>query len=247
MSRLDELIPEVDILLALEPEELAAAILEMLNSSHEDPNNFHPSNIVGTYVGTNQAPYPREAWEDVEKALGEAFMWLQREGLIARRMDGSAYPAGWHFVTRRGRELSERQAVRHYRQASMLPRSLLHERIGERCWVSFVRGEYDTAVFQAFKEVEIAVREAGGYSDSDYGVSMMRKAFAVDDGPLTDGSSERSERQSLSDLYAGAIGSYKNPHSHRTVTINEPTDAIEMIMLANHLLRIVEARRSGPP
>ena len=41
----------------------------------------------------------------------------------------------------------------------------------------FFRGLYDAAVMEAFKQVEIAVREACHYGDARLGVAMMRDAF----------------------------------------------------------------------
>jgi hypothetical protein len=64
-------------------------------------------------------------------------------------------------------------------------------------------------------------------------------------GPLTDKGVEPGERQAHSDLFAGAIGSHKNSQSHRDVNLENPAEAMEIIMLAGHLLRIVEAR--APP
>jgi len=72
----------------------------------------------------------------------------------------------------------------------------------------------------------------------------MRKAFNIDNGPLRDQNAIPAERQALSDLFAGAIGSYKNPHSHRNVAVNDPDEAAEMIVLASHLRLINQSETS---
>jgi hypothetical protein len=46
--------------------------------------------------------------------------------------------------------------------------------------------------------------------------------------------------------FAGAIGSYKNPHSHRNVVLTDWNGALEVIMLASHLLKMVDARSTNP-
>jgi uncharacterized protein (TIGR02391 family) len=101
-------------------------------------------------------------------------------------------------------------------------------------------------VFQAMKAVEVSVREASGLPDSVLGTDLMRKAFHKTLGPLTDQQAESGEKEARSTLFAGAIGSYKNPHSHRDVNLSDPQEAVEIIMLANHLLRIVDARKPAP-
>jgi uncharacterized protein (TIGR02391 family) len=131
-----------------------------------------------------------------------------------------------------------------YRKAGLLPRGQLHALIAARVYPAFLRGEYDTAVFQAFREVEIAVRDAGRFPADLVGVELMRQAFravnrpnqaAQTPGPLTDANLPIA----MAHLFAGAIGLYKNPQSHRYVPTSAAETA-EVVLFASHLLRIVD-------
>jgi uncharacterized protein (TIGR02391 family) len=236
MKSLAEMIPNPQDLLALEPEEVAGVLLEYINTSGvvqlDRVNRYNITRQEAVVKG-----YDRQFQDRVRFALMEAWVWLEREGLIAPSPDTDRDNV---FVTRRGQQLRDRAGLASYRKANLLPRALLHPQIAGKVYSLFLRGDYDTAVFQAFKEVEVAVRTAAKLNASDIGVPLMRKAFDVSAGPLTDSSQLPAEREALSNLFAGAIGSYKNPHSHRNVAI-EAEEAVEMLMLASHLLRIVEA------
>ena len=47
-----------------------------------------------------------------------------------------------------------------------------------------MRGQFDEAAFHAMKAVEVAVREAGGFSPADLGLDLMRKAFHEENGAV---------------------------------------------------------------
>ena len=129
----------------------------------------------------------------------------------------------------------------------LLPKRLLHRVVSQKVLPIFMQGSYGPAVFEAFKQVEVAVREVGGYAETDYGTKLMRMAFNPENGALTD--SQDAEKQARSDLFAGAIGSYKNPGSHRDVEI-AAEEAAGLIVFASHLLGIVDTcaeRISNPP
>lgn len=44
-------------------------------------------------------------------------------------------------------------------------------------------------------------------------------------------------------LFSGALGTLKNPHSHRNVQLENPADAAAAIMLASYLLRLIDDRQ----
>jgi uncharacterized protein (TIGR02391 family) len=233
---LHSLIPDPKALLELEPEELAGVILEYLNSLPEDSRG--QLNRYNFSLSQTVEDYPTEYRKDISRALMEAWTFLEKEGMIAQEpgQDGN-----WIFITRRGKKVKNSKGLEAYRKSNILPKRMLHPKISQKVWATFLRGDYDTAVFQAFKEVEVKVRQAGNLRDEDIGTDLMRKAFHTTNGPLTDTNLQRAERDALAHLFAGAIGSYKNPNSHRQVSI-DAEEAVEMIILASHLLKIVDSR-----
>ncbi|WP_170323487.1 TIGR02391 family protein [Cryptosporangium phraense] len=104
---------------------------------------------------------------------------------------------------------------------------------------NFALGDYETAAFAAMKAVEVEVRRVSGLPNESLGVALMRKAFSPKDGVLRDPKAEGGEQQATADLFAGAMGAYKNPASHRPVQFNDAVEAAEIIQLADLLLRIV--------
>ena len=235
MPSIYELIPDHGLLLNLEPEELAGVILEYLKSLPEGSTELNRYNFSMPHT---VADYPQEHQGSISRALMEGWMWLEKEGLIAPRPGSQGE---WVFITRRGLRIGNARALDAYRLANLLPKALLHSALTTEVWYAFSRGNYSTAVLLAFKEVEVAVRDASGYSDTDYGVHLMRQAFHAQHGPLTDASQPPAEKDATHQLFAGAIGLYKNPHSHRNVAV-AADEAAELIIFASHLLRIIDSR-----
>jgi uncharacterized protein (TIGR02391 family) len=236
MTTLYEIIPDASSILSLEPEELAGLAIELLNSSGPDaPSRLHPASFMSPET---LGGFPQPVRDQIAQVMAEGWHWLVQEGFIAPR-PGDTF--GWHFITRRGQKVRNRGDLSAYVNSVILPRKLLHPAVASACWSTFMRGEYDTAVFQAYREVEVAVRTAGKYNANDYGADMARRAFNATNGPLTDLSKPTSEREALANLVAGALGSYKNPHSHRKVQL-AVEETVEMVILASHILKIIESR-----
>jgi uncharacterized protein (TIGR02391 family) len=224
--------PRIEAALELEPEELAPHILRHLHGQGEHINRYNYT------LGTNPdlIQYAGGYKDEFMKRLMEAWMWLEREGFVAPRPGSTG---DWVFVTRRGERVLAGEDFGAYAKGELLRKDDLDPALVRKVSPTFLRGDYETAVFQAFKEVEVRVRKKAGLSTRDFGVALMRKAF-MPGGILAKDGVDPGEQAAEADLFAGAVGKFKNPGSHRDVDLEDPKEAADLIRLANQLLRMVE-------
>ncbi|HEY8684491.1 MAG TPA: TIGR02391 family protein [Chloroflexota bacterium] len=185
-----------------------------------------------------QRGFPEES--DIYLLVGkvaDAWSWLESHALLAD--DPKQTLSRWQRVTELGDELiKDPNAVAKVWAADRLAGDL-HASLSS-AKTNFALSDYETASFAAMKAVEVAVRRTSGLPNKLIGKDLMRNAFHPDTGVLRDPEAEPSERHATADLFAGAIGLYKNPASHRTVEFDDPVEAAEVIQLADLLLRIVQ-------
>ena len=219
---------------------MAGVLIEIIPGLPEQPAGFVMEQFMEPMFSLQGGGYPISAKEKIGLVLAEAMSWLQNQGIIIRN---PAQPSEWYLLTRRGYTLKTRADLEAFRKGRTLPLDLLQQSLANKVHHLFLRGDHDTAVFQAFKEVEVAVRKAGNYPASLLGRDLMQKAFHPKTGPLRDEELVSTERESEMFLFSGAIGHAKNPASHRDVNLSRQ-EAARLIVFASHLLDLVEQRSS---
>ncbi|MCM2417903.1 TIGR02391 family protein [Streptomyces sp. RKAG293] len=221
----------------LPPRDVALLLLQHLGSTQGRHVQF------AVVVSTAQQAFQHEPdTDELLDGLADAWAWLESRALIARDWSQSE---AFRRVSLLGAELLESsQGITRFEARERLS-GALHPDLENTVRTNFSLGDYETASFAAMKAVEVAVRNASGLDNSLVGVKLMRAAFQPHQngkpgGPLADAEAEPGEQEAASALFAGAMGAYKNPASHRTVDFDDPIEAAEITQFADLLLRQVE-------
>jgi hypothetical protein len=180
----------------------------------------------------------------MERAIFRAWKELEDDGLIeAPDIDNGKN--GYRIPSDKGRTVDKQIDFAAAKIRSRFTREMFHPALPNASWNAFRSGDYDTAVFEAFKAIEVAVRNKGlgtnGIIQGDNGVELMRKAFHPTAGPLTDMNASPARRERRRELFTGGFGELRNPKAHNDPQITDPLMAVEEMMTAGALQRIVDS------
>ncbi len=213
-------IPDPQVLLNLQPEELGGKILFLLRKRNEQPNrapqDFIFSNLIDELWPTNylpnyQPPYPAQMRGEIDLAISEAWAWLIAQALLVPR-PGVHGGTDSRVLSRRALKFEGEADFANFAIGRMLPKETLHPAALPTKYESAVmRSEFDVAVLQAMKAVEVSVREAAGLPNGNIGVPLMRTAFNPTTGPPDGPACWKRQKEARANLFAGVIGSVQKP------------------------------------
>lgn len=177
----------------------------------------------------------------IEMYVADGLGWLIARGLIGPAAEHSGDPK-WRPTTDGLRTAQDGTPA--HAEATLRLHAELHSSIDESVRFNFEKGDYALAVLAATRAVEIAVRDAASLDGEQYGVKLMRAAFSPSPktGPLT-ADAPVSEQEGIRDLFTGIVGAFRNPLSHTDVEYDSPIEAVDIIHMADLLLRIVDSAK----
>lgn len=224
-------------LVRLPVEQIALPALRLLHSC--GAKGFH-LDALASADHPDLREYARGSTEEVVLVLAEAWSWLLGRGFLAAQ-PGLGLNQGY-FVTRRGKAWLSAALPETWLAGNLLPERQLDPELAAEILPRFVAGALDSAVRDAFRRVEVRLRSASGLGDGLDPKDLVHAAFRVSPqpGPMVKGRTRRrSEIEGERDLLVGAMQRFRNPGTHNDIGLDDPAEAVELILLANLLLRIV--------
>lgn len=142
---------------------------------------------------------------------------------------------GWTFPEH-VQQIKEQTFWRDFHQPK-LSTEFLDQELAVRCEKIFGH-DRESAVAAAFKVVEERLRQSVDIPHA-YGSQLVKDTLDPEKGILTDRNKSRQEQEGLYALFSGAMSFVRNPRSHRFVDEADNQLDIELVYLADLLLRVL--------
>lgn len=239
------LFPTADqFLQALDVERERVVLLRVVEYCADSMHPWTTREVVSNELfDRNGYEYSVHHRNEVDKAVGRAWRELENNGLI-EEPDADNGKNGYRMPSARGKAAATGIDFAAAKIRSRFTRDMFNPSLPDAAWNAFRAGDYDTAVFEALKAVEVAVRKKGlgknKITSGDHGVELMKKAFDPASGPLSDLKADARRRARRCELFTGALGELRNPKAHNDPVITDAMVAVEEMMVASTLLRIVD-------
>lgn len=113
----------------------------------------------------------------------------------------------------------------------------------------FASGHFSIAIQEAFKAIEKYIQDKTNRTNA--GTQLMEQVFSPAKPVLfwtgLSNQSQRDEQVGYMRLYSGAMQGIRNPCAHEFAWIDDPDTALEVMLLAQHLLRKAKAAALKTP
>ncbi len=153
-------------------------------------------------------------------------------------------PPGWKASLENKNEL-ERLAL-----SQVYDRMVTNEQLREVTRKRFLDGHYSDSVEAALKCVDNSVRDRSGLVDAS-GAHLMWTAFS-EKAPVLSlnaliSESDKNAQRGYMHIFAGTMMGIRNPRAHEHDLVDNAEAALESLILANHLMRMLDGAIKNEP
>ena len=177
-----------------------------------------------------------------EEEMSEAYRGvfeLERDGYLMQNHTQSSQ--SFKVLTKRGLALIDREIEEMKLSSIDIDQIIQNANLIRSIHDDFIEGDYETAIFKSFRQLEESVRNKSCLGAEVIGAELMSRAFRPQNGILKYKFAQtEAEEEALHLLMRSTLMMFKNPSSHRTVGYDNENEAIEVIGVADLLLSILD-------